>query len=229
MMIDQTTAGGKTHNAEESNFPTGIYTCKLSDVVEIGPRADDERQTPRLVFEFTVDDGPYQGKKTSTFVRKNLFAGGGSRNSKPSNLYKLAKSLGCADPMAGFDTTHFVGKLYTVVVKNEGDRAWPESIIPATGTLAGAIAGAVQEQKVPGQRANGPPPRKPAAAPAVDAGGAKYWLDRGDGTDKLADADEVRGVIMASKTGKAADVQLCKDGDDQWKPATEYGFEDSPI
>jgi hypothetical protein len=218
MMIDQTTAGGKTHNAEESNFPTGIYTCKLSDVVEIGPRADDERQTPRLVFEFTVDDGPYQGKKTSTFVRKNLFAGGGSRNSKPSNLYKLAKSLGCADPMAGFDTTHFVGKLYTVVVKNEGDRAWPESIIPAA-PAHGAAA--------PAAKPTGPPPRKPAAA--VDNGGVNYWLDRGDGTDKLATADEVRGVIMASKTGKAADVQLCKDGDDQWKPATEYGFEDSPI
>ncbi len=215
MLINQETAGQKQRNNEDYNFPSGIYNCKLVDVQQIEARADDERGTPRLVFEFEVMDGPCAGKKTATFVRKNLFAGGGSRNAKPSNLYKLAKSLGCPDPRSGFDTTQFVGKLFTVVVKNDSDRAWPENILPAAD---GATA-----------KPSGPPPRKPQPSNATTSNGAvKFWLDKGDGTENLVTGDEVRAHIF-SKGIKAADVMVCPDGGSEWSPATKHGFEDSPI
>jgi hypothetical protein len=121
--------------------------------------------------------------------------------------------------MKGFDTTEFVGKLYTVVVKNEGDRAWPESIIPA---VAGAPANG---PAAPPAKPTGPPPRKPAA-PAVNSG-TKYWIDRGEGSETLGHADEVNAAIF--NIGKAADVMVCVEGGTEWKPASEYGFADSPI
>jgi hypothetical protein len=210
MIINQETAGQKQINNEDYNFPTGVYTCRLADVQQIQARTDDERQTPRLIFEFEVVDGQYKGKKTATFVRKNLFAGGGSRNAKPSNLYKLAKSLGCADPMAGFDTTQFIGKLYTVVVKNDSDRAWPESVLPANNAA-----------NVPTRQ--GPPPRK-SNAPVMQ----KYWIDTGDGNETLGTAEAVRAFIF-EKGLKAADLMLCPEGGDEWKPAGTFGFENAPI
>lgn len=212
MLIDQKTAGGKALNAEDFNFPTGVYTCTLKDVSEIAARDDDPKGTPRLVFEFEVMNGPYRGKKTCTFVRKNLFAGGGSRNAKPSNLFKLAKSLGCADPMAGFDTNIFVGKFYTIVVKNESDRGWPESIIPASGLPAAGT---------PAPPRQGPPSR---AQPVNQT----YWIDTGDGKETQGTSEEVRARIFAGGL-KAGQLMICPEGGNEWKPASAFGFEDSPI
>ncbi len=132
MRIDKTTASLPQQDfSEESNIPTGVYTCRLTEVKEIAPKQDDERQTPRLVFEYEVVEGKYRGKKLASIVRKNLFAGGGPKNAQPSHLYKLARSLGAADPM-NFDTDSFIGRTYTVVAENnDGKRAWPTNVLPA--------------------------------------------------------------------------------------------------
>ncbi len=110
--------------------------------------------------------------------------------------------------MSGFDTNNFIGKLYTVVVKNEGDRAWPESILP-TSTPAG------------------PPPRPGKTAPAAQPGVMTlYWIDTGDGKEVKGNAEDVAAYIL-TKSLKAADLMLCPEGEAEWKPAKEFGFADA--
>lgn len=159
MLLNKDTAGGQQRNDEDYNVPTGLYLCQFREAEEIPPKADDETKTPRLIFQFDIADGPYKGKKLCSFVRKNLFAGGGAKNAKPSQLYKMARSLGAPDPM-NFDTEQFVGRYFQITAENlDGKRGWPVSIIPAQQP-----AGAPSAPPPPGIY---PPP--PSSAPADDS------------------------------------------------------------
>lgn len=223
MVIDETTASPKQRNDEDYNFPTGVYTTRLVDVAELPPRADDERKTPRLVFEFEVVEGPYKGKKTATFVKKNLFAGGGSRNAKPSALYKLAKSLGVIDPMVRWDTTQFIGKHYTVVVKNDSDRAWPESILP-TSAPAGAAPGSLAS--APAAPTAPRPPAPPASAEPADE---SRWQWCADGvTWQSGTGKDFREWLMDKGADPAA-VHATPENANAVKRASEYGFKIPPF
>ncbi|OWK34359.1 hypothetical protein [Fimbriiglobus ruber] len=232
MRIDTTTAAGSAQrNDADYDFPTGIYTCRLDDVVEIAHKADDERKTPRLVFEFSVADGPYRGKKLSTFVRKNLFAGVQGKGNA-SSLYKLAKSLGVADPMLGFDTTQFVGKLFTIMAKNEGTRAWPESIIQAAvQSPTGPVPPPVAPPTSP-QAGRSAPPKPPVAppgpppAPKQPAPGSRWqWADA-DGKWYAGTASECESW-MVTGNHMACDTWVMPEGapEDQMKTAESFGFQ----
>jgi hypothetical protein len=211
VQIDKATAGGSgggQFKDEDYQFPTGIYMCRLNEVKEIGPRPDDEKKTPRLVFEFEVADGPYRGKRTTTFVKKNLFPGGGAKNAKPSGLFKLAKSLGVIDPMAGFDTDQFVGKHYQIMCEqNEDGRAWPTSYVPASP---------------PGQAPAGPPPRPGAAPPrpGTPAPPRKFWLiGPGDASEREVTEADIRAAHAAGSLAEG--TQVCPVGGSQWVSPAE--------
>lgn len=220
MLLNQQTAGGGSQrNDEDYDFPSDIYLMRLDDVVEIPPKADDERKTPRLVFEFSVVEGPYQGKKCSTFVRKNLFAGAGGRGNA-SSLYKLLKSLGVADPMAGVDTNQLVGKFWRVGVKNEGNRAWPDSYYPANSPASGS-----------GSRpAAPPPPPKPTAAPLPEPADDSRWQvwDSHSNSYVTMTGQDVR-AYMAQQKCQPSGISLCPEGSQDVRTADLYGFTGIPF
>jgi hypothetical protein len=208
MQIDTKTApGGGQRNPEDSNFPTGIYLSRLVEVADIGPKKDDPGGAGRLVFEFTVEDGPYKGKTASTFVFKKLYPKPTGRMGKASKLYDLAKSLGVIDPMAGFDTDQFVGKHYQIGVKNEGDRAWVETVFPVAAPVPQAAAPA---------RPNGPPPRPgqpPKPAPVAEP---KCWYAPADGGEpREKTKTEIFELVRAGVINPADDpVVMALDGNE---------------
>lgn len=200
MLLNQETAGGQQRNDEDYNFPSDIYLMRLDDVQELPPKADDERKVPRLVFEFSVVEGPYKGKKCSTFVRKNLFPGSRGQGNA-SALYKLLKSLGVVDPAAGVETKDLLGQYWRVGVKNTNDRAWPESFYPATAPAT----------RPPSQ--SGPPPRK--TAPPAER---RFWVPMGDETP-LLNVAEIRNLIEKSQL--TLDAEVCPEGGDEYKALVE--------
>jgi hypothetical protein len=140
----------------EGQFPSGTYPMELSRVSEVGPSAKYPDSGPRLVFEFTHPDGPYQGKKAAQFVGKKLWVN--PKLNKESGLVKLARQLGCPDPMKGFDPDAYVGKRFNVTCELTGSgeeaRAWVRFVTPAGS---------------PGPHDRHPAGRRPA--PAAEAGG----------------------------------------------------------
>lgn len=119
---------------EESNFPTGVYNCKLSRVEETGPSSKYPNGNPRIVFEFTVDDGPYKGKKAVAFIGKTLHK---SKEGRESNLVKWARLMGVQSPENGFDPDTLIGKTFQVMCEltpgtdGKPGRAWARQAIAA--------------------------------------------------------------------------------------------------
>jgi hypothetical protein len=121
---------------EEGNFPTGVYNCRLTEVRETGPSANYPNGNPRLIFEFTVDEGPYKGKKTVAFIGKTLHK---SKEGKESNLVKWARLMGVKNAEKGFDPDTLVGKVFQVMCEltdATGDkpaRAWARTAMAISG------------------------------------------------------------------------------------------------
>lgn len=218
MLINGQNAGAPQRNDEDYNIPSGLYLCEFRGVQEIPAKEGDTLS--RLVFEFELVDGPYRGKKLSTFVRKNMFAGN-ARGSKPSNLYKLAKSFGVADPVARFETDEHIGQRFQIVAKNEdGKRAWPESFLPVQGQapyIPPAPTGVSAPPPPPNTTIPAPP--SPVAGPADDS---KWlvWIPE----KKQYEAMTGAGVRAHLISHNPDDVMLCAEGSQEVKSAIQAGF-----
>jgi hypothetical protein len=223
MRIDQTTAGGGGGRNDEDNLKEeGIFFFQLTECKDIPPKAGEKDD--RVVFEFTVADGPHKGKKVATFCRKNLFPGKPGV-SKPSNLYKTLRSLGVSDPMQGCDTDALIGKPYQIVCKrgDTGDRVWPEAIMPAgmptqTNLVAGTAAAAPIGPSYPVAPAAGPPPRR-SSTPAEPS----YFLDAGEvsGIDHtvLLPVSRIKALVAEKPNLDWHNATVAKQGGD-WEPLT---------
>jgi hypothetical protein len=195
----------------EGQFPSGTYPMELSRVSEVGPSAKHPDSGPRLVFEFTHPDGPYQGKKAAQFVGKKLWVN--PRLNKESGLVKLARQLGCPDPMKGFDPDAYVGKRFNVTCELTGSgeeaRAWVRFVTPAQ-------IGATPTATPP---AGGPPPR-PGRAPGKPAP-AFYWVETNPDADPVQVKD-LRAWFAEDDKRDAHKVLVCPDGGQEYKPAVDF-------
>jgi hypothetical protein len=199
----------------ESQFPSGTYYCRLDRIQEIPEK--EAGKGPRLVFEFVVADGQYTGKKTASFVGKKLWKNPKLGTEAP--LCKLAKQLGCPDPMKGFDPDLYLGKYYQVTVEltGEGDqaRAWVRFVCPA-------VAGSSPAANPPAS--SGPPPRPGrgvtnAGKPAP----AFYWVETNPDAELVQAADLRKFFDDPANAGLDPRVTLvCPDGGSEYKAAVDY-------
>ena len=195
----------------EGQFPSGTYYCKLDRVTEVGPSKKFPDSGNRLVFEFVIADGPYAGKKAASFVGKKLWSN--PKLNKESGLLKLARQLGCPDPMKGFDPDSYLGKHFQVTCELTGTgadaRSWVRFVTPA-------VAGSSPAANPPSP--GGPPPRRTnAGTPAP----AFYWVELGDAEPTKVPADKLRGFIDEKKLD-ARELQVCPAGGSEWKAAVDY-------
>jgi hypothetical protein len=207
----------------EGQFPSGTYPMELSRVSEVGPSAKYPDSGPRLVFEFTHPDGPYQGKKAAQFVGKKLWVN--PKLNKESGLVKLARQLGCPDPMKGFDPDAYVGKRFNVTCELTGSgeeaRAWVRFVTPAEQPEKSDYKGidfAKLAASMEARKAGGPPPRrKPADKPAP----AFYWVETNPDADPIQVKD-LRAWFAEDDKRDAHKVLVCPEGGQEFKPAVEF-------
>ena len=196
----------------EGQFPSGTYVCDLEAVREVGPSKKYPDSGNRLVFDFAVSDGPYKGKRAAQFVSKKLYSN--PKQGKESGLVKLARQLGCPDPMKGFDPDQYIGKQFNVTVELTGTgddaRCWVRFVTPATpgGPAASPPAG-------------GPPPRR-GTTNAGKPGPAFYWLDLNPEADPVkVEADKLRAYVDEHKLD-ARTLQVCPDGASEYKALVDF-------
>jgi hypothetical protein len=89
--------------------------------------------------------------------------------------------------MLGFNTDQVVGKHYQVVAKNENNRAWPESVLPASAPAGAVPPAAPARPPAPPPPPSGmlsgmlselfPPPPPPARKPEPAADSRWQWYD----------------------------------------------------
>jgi hypothetical protein len=199
---------------EEGNFPTGVYTCELTRVEEIGPGAKFPEGNNRLVFEFTVREGQYAGKKACAFLGKTIHT---SKDGRESNLVKWARMMGAAKPELGFDPDTLVGRRFQVMCEftsGTGDkpgRAWArQAVAQGQTTSYTPPQGTTTTQVTTGSH---------SAAPALwdvkDADGNMLFAQTGA---------TVSAMVAAGASPDLLQMKPNKAGREAVKSAREYGF-----
>ena len=190
------------------DVPEGVYTAQFVGCVE----KDHPEYGAGVAWDFRIAEGPHKGKavgRVTSLVPTDKNACG-----------KILSGLLGRRPEKGeeFDAQQFAGRAYQVVVEENSTH---------TGTRVAkvlAVGGAE-----PNAAAAGTPPAAPprkAAAAAQPPVGQMYWIDTGEEPTPKGNAEDVRAHIF--RTGvKAAELPLCKVGENHWKPASDFGFEDA--
>lgn len=205
---------------EESRIPTGTYPARLERVSQVGPSKKFPDSGDRLVFEFVVSEGPYRGKKAATFVGKKLWRN--AANNKESALLKLARQLGVADPMQGFDPELYIGKAFMIGCELQDDRAWVRFVSPAADAGGGATPAAP-----PPPSSNGAPPPPPRPSAPV----TEYWVMWPEAESPTKHPKQEVQERIEKKAIDIAELQVCLVGDPSqtWKSAKEAGFSGFPF
>lgn len=163
-MIDPASQKKFERDPEDANIPTGLYTCELMRVQEIGPSPKFPGGNNRLVFEFAlVAPSPtaLRGKHACAFIGKTLLK---NKEGRESNLVKWARMMGISNPEKGFDPDTLIGRKFNVMVEytegtgGESGRGWARSAILAQ-------AAPVVYDQIPGE---GPPPEDVPAPDPLD-------------------------------------------------------------
>lgn len=216
--------GGKKFDRDpnEGNIPTGTYLMRLTRIQEIPPSAKYPDSGNRLVFEFEVaEEGPQKGKKACSFVGKKLWANPAQK--KESALVKLARQLGCPDPMkTGFDPEGCLGKHYTVTCELDGDRAWVRFVAPAAAVPAPSRPDTTQAHAAISNgvaAASPPPPRRPGAPanPPPQSTPQLFYIDMGNGADPVTLTKDQLVSECKNFAHDPNQLQVCPVGGAEWR------------
>jgi hypothetical protein len=200
----------------EGDIPTGMYLCELTAVREVPPSAKFPNGNNRLVFEFTIADGPQRGKKPVIFLGKTLLK---SKEGRESKLVQFARMMGIAAPEKGFDPDTLLHKKYQVMVEytpgasGEPGRGWVRSAMVAAPAAAATTSAPPPADLPPAPDA--PPAPDPAAL--WDLHNGKEWL-KGRTTADVCAHLATSGVGVTHLWVRPAGNTLAP------KRAHEYGF-----
>jgi hypothetical protein len=188
------------------SVPAGWYTAKFIGVVEREPIKDDKfgrGSVERMAWKFEITDGPRRGE---TIEQES-----GRVPSPKSTCARIVAGLSGGKIAVGdeVDPDYYVGKLYKLKVSvnpnSDKGNLHVSDIEPLDGLPSSA---------------------PPAAAAATTTNGDCYWIDSGNAGVTKGTSEDVRHLIFSGGY-KAADLQIRRVGENDWKPASEFGFEDA--
>jgi hypothetical protein len=206
-------------------LPAGRYLAKFVGTEDRDPIQDSKYgrgEVARMAWVFEVADGLKKGER---------FAQETGRSASPkSSCARVVMGLAGGQVAVGqsVDTDQFVGRLYEVkIAVNPNSDKGNLHVADMEPRGGGETGGKPPVSPPANSPAAGPPPRRPAPSSAPQPSVMqKYWIDTGGADEVQGDGEAVRHYIL-EKGLKAADLMLCPVGGNEWKPASQLGFENA--
>jgi hypothetical protein len=205
------------YEQEQSKYdvPAGTYIIEFRGTRDKPPFKESKfgnSDEPRLGWEFVI-----VGPPTCGYLGKIIEQATGTYPSAKSGLVRLINLLmgGTFQPGMEIDTQQFIGRQYQVL--------WAINPASESGNLHISSLMAVGTTPAP-QAPAGPPPRKPAVAPAAITV-RKFWVIKKAGTDAVEMDDLALQTWIGEEKMEPSAISCVPVGESEWKTAADYGFQ----